>query len=104
MNKKQKLKLLSDWKRFHISSRNQYSELRRIFGSEPENSITDLTCDLLEEYTKLVSEKLGDECGWLEWFAFENDLGKKGFLVTYSDGKNSIRVKTIKDLLKVIEN
>lgn len=32
---------------------------------------------LLYDYIKLVSELAGDSLGWIDWYVWENDFGKK---------------------------
>ncbi len=103
MNKKQKLKLLREWKNLYVLAEKQYVGLKDVCGSGVENPITTLTYDILGKYTKLVSEKVGDEQEWLDWFVWENDLGKKCLQVSLYDGILSIKVKSIEDLLFVIE-
>jgi hypothetical protein len=54
-------------------------------------------------YTNAVSLLVGDEGDWLNWFAWENDFGKKELQVGFSDG-HKLAVKAVEDLLFVIKH
>jgi hypothetical protein len=55
-----------------------------------------------DSYAALVSDTIEDDNEFVQWFIWDNDCGKRAFKVTFKNGK-SIKVKTVKDLIKVIE-
>ena len=57
----------------------------------------------LSDYISLVAKLVGDKGEWVEWFVWENNFGDKGGLVTWNNGKVEVKVKTVKDLYRVIK-
>lgn len=71
-----------------------------IFSFCPESPFFDLYGKMIDNQIRLIAKIIGDEYDYLNWFFFENDLGKKSFEVTF-EGK-SIQVKDVDSLLEVI--
>lgn len=34
---------------------------------------------IFDDYSREISRRIGDENGWLAWFIYENDCGRRGF-------------------------
>ena len=79
-----------------------YQKLRDAFGATPESEVVKALYETHGEYTKLVSEKVGDKDGWLEWFLWENDAGAKGLEAKAPGWKKARKIKTVKDLEAII--
>jgi len=58
--------------------------------------------DLFIAYSRLVSEKVGDDSDWLGWFIFDNDCGKKALEAKAGSWKKARKIRTVKDLEAII--
>ena len=56
---------------------------------------------LQDHYITLLSEFVGDSNGWIDWYIYDNNLGKRGLIVRL-DGKPPIAVRDISGLVDVI--
>ena len=104
MIRAEKLDLLNQWVCLYLRTRLVYKNLRQMFDAAPECEVISIADDIHEEYTKLVAEKVGDEDNWLDWYLFENDAGEKGFEAKAANWKKGRKIKTLEDLLDLIEN
>lgn len=79
----------------------QLQALGKLTGFAPEAPLPDAVGRLMEAYTAAVSEVLGDETKWLDWFWLECDMGKRPLpaLVCHH---GEIVVGTLEDLARVI--
>lgn len=57
--------------------------------------------DCLVEFAE---KAIGDEHGWLNWFIWDNECGEKGLGAHLSSGKKKKNVRTVNDLVFLIEN
>jgi hypothetical protein len=44
----------------------------------------------LDDYINLLSEAVGDDSDWIEWYVFENEMGKKGMEAGYNGKEEKI--------------
>ena len=49
-------------------------------------AICEVGYHFLDDYIKLLSEAVGDDSDWIDWYVFEDEMGKKGMKAGY-DGK-----------------
>lgn len=71
-----------------------------VFGPVVESPIMDAMWVFFGDMVDIVAEKIGDNGGWLEWFIWEDEWGRKEYDAGYDDDVRPI--KTIEDLLWVI--
>lgn len=57
--------------------------------------------NLIEEYTKLVSKVIGDECEWLDYYQYDCNWGKKPLEVTMTNGEK-ILLDSLPNLATII--
>lgn len=100
MNKEQKLKLLVNFKTNYNNISSTLDKLNALVGGSPEGKLFNSVYDFIDSYIQTLAVIIGDEHGWLEWYIYDNDWGKKGYGATI-DGK-TINIKTFDDLLEVI--
>lgn len=107
----ERLDLLKTWLSHHLRMEILYKELRKTFNASPECHANDVVQKIFLDYTALVAEKVGDlGChqtkfsGWLDWYLYDNGAGEKGFEAKASNWKTSKRIKSLEDLLDLIEN
>lgn len=71
---------------------------------EPEGPLFTLLCEQQGEYTKAVAELVGDTTfGWLEWYAYENDYGRKGHPAAARECDKLRPIRTVAQLARLIE-
>jgi hypothetical protein len=55
----------------------------------------------LDDYIRVLSELVGDVGGWVSWYVFENDFGKKGLEAGYNG--YTPKITSVDELWKLIE-
>lgn len=101
---------LNEFKESLIDLKSFMSELDRLHHALDmiaKGSVSEIGSKFIEDYITLLEKHVGDEGNWVTWYVFQNDFGKKGLTVEFTDKKkkrkaNKMRVKSIKDLYKVI--
>ena len=101
MKREEATKLITLWvdraKALHAA---QYS-LNTLLMASPEAPIFKAAWDMFTGYTKQLAEALGDEDGWMEWFAWECQLGEKPMEMSFANGEKLL-VVGVDDLVDVI--
>jgi len=91
-------RLLQRWFAMFLRIEATYANLKKSFGNIVECEVISTMYDLHGEYTKLVAENVGDDFGWLEWYLWDNEGGKRGLLAKAASWKKDRKIKTLKDL------
>ncbi|GAB4059234.1 hypothetical protein [Uliginosibacterium sediminicola] len=94
--------LLTEWQGVIEELNAQHAVLRKALLVQLECPVIAAANTLVSSYTQAVSVIVGCDVAddWLEWYALENDFGRKGFEAGY-DGK--LRpIRTLQDLLDLI--
>ena len=97
-----KIKLLEEWKAAIEASDKVMDALDKVVGPN-DGPLRHSVWTMQAAYTRAISLIVGDEGEWLEWFACENDMGEKGLSARAAAGKPMRKIKTLKQLLAVIE-
>jgi hypothetical protein len=58
---------------------------------------------MFDDVTKLTEREIGDSFGWVSWFVWDNDCGNKRLEAKASAWKARRKIRTVKDLVKLIE-
>lgn len=66
----------------------------------PESPVFEATDILIECLVSIVATAVGDDYKWVDWFVFENEMGRKG-LEAGKTGRFK-PIKTAEDLLEMI--
>lgn len=93
--------LVEAWKRHGEELHRVQKLLSDVTGSCPDSLLNATTWGMFAGYTKALSSMMGDEDGWLEWFAWECDFGKNAKEMQFSDGEK-LMVVGVEDLLDAI--
>ena len=111
MTRKEKLSLLTDWKNSYIKLDNAYDKLSKAFGCHLiDSDIFDSAFMMFDRYTKTVAMLL--DCNntllchvedWLSWYCYETNMGSKDMDAQADSWKKARKIKTVKDLLDIIE-
>jgi len=101
MERREKLKILEDWQVLMLDSVEVRDSLTAIIGWDENGKIFRLLERMKELASKSVVMTGTASEDWLDWYAYENDYGKKGNAAGIAG--NLTPVKSVGDLLDVIE-
>jgi hypothetical protein len=79
----------------------QYEALQALTGADVECALLAPVWPIWTAYTVAVSELVGDENEWLQWYELECEMGRRPTEVTSTAGKK-ITVRTLRQLARVI--
>ena len=97
-----KLKLLQEWQTTIRNSDKALAALDKAVGPT-DGPLKESIWRMQATYTRAISLIVGDKWEWLEWFACDNDMGKKGLTASAGTGKPLKPIKTLAQLLAVVE-
>ena len=100
MESKDKLKALQVWEQVTKAVDKQLDDFEKLFGFV-ESPFTDAVYRMMYEYTYDVAKNVGDASDWLNWYQFENGMGKKCLSAGYDDDMR--KIKTLEDLLWLLD-
>ena len=95
------VKRLEAWKKRHDALAQQAQALAHLTGAMPDCPLLLPVWDVWSAYTVAVSELVGDDNEWLQWYQFECDMGRAPMEVS-SLGGRTIKVRTLRQLATVI--
>lgn len=91
---------LRHWKRLHSDLMTVYGDMNTLTGAMTDSKLMSPVFAIWEAYTAAVSELIGDEAEWLQWYELECDMGKRPKSVVLSNCE--LEVKTLRHLAKII--
>jgi len=98
-------RLVSSWVDTAIRVQDTFGKIEDAFMASPENEIRSSIWGMFGEYTKTLAAQLSDDAedasGWLEWFAWECDFGRKPMEMVFADGEK-LMVNGVSDLIAAI--
>jgi hypothetical protein len=77
-----------------------YKAARDAMGVEVDGPLFNPVFRALESYLQMTAAAIGDECGSLEWFVHDNDMGRG--VLTAGAADDMREIKTADDLLWLI--
>jgi hypothetical protein len=77
-------------------------ELQALFGSNETSVVNKRVASVRVLFMKGLALCIGDESEWLEWYAYDNDYGKKKHVVALSKDDIAKPVKTLFDLAVIL--
>lgn len=101
MTKTEKLAILREWAVQMETADLLIDPIADALKLTPESPIHAAICGLQAAYTKAVGKLVGDKADWLDWYATENDFGRKAL----DAGPNGATrpISTLADLIWVME-
>lgn len=102
MTKEEKLARLNRWVNAFHAVDTQMNALEAVVGPLVESTLFDAVWNTFQAYTDAVSKLVGDECGWLDWYSCENDMGKKGLGASPDADTEPIVVDSTEKLLRMV--
>ncbi len=97
-----KLKLLEEWQTTIRNSDAALAALDNAIGPH-DGPLRQSIYTMQAKYTRAISLIVGDKWEWLEWFACQNQMGSKGMTASLGAGKPMKPIRTLKQLLALIE-
>lgn len=101
MNKEQFIKLMAVIKERHDSLENVYDKLDDIFGDVGDKFIDSTS---LFSIIKTISEIIGDDESWIEWYIYEKEWGTKEDMEVTDANNNVVPSETLEDLWELIQS
>ena len=101
MNQKDKIALLTEWQARMEAADNLIDPITEVLGLAVESPIHQAVWGLQNAYTEAVGKLVGDQAAWLDWYANENDFGRKHMEAGPKDATRHI--STLADLVWVME-
>lgn len=101
MTQNEKIALLAEWQARTEASNRLIEPITEVLGLQVESPIHLAVWNLQEVYTKAVGKLVGDPAEWLDWYANENDFGRKHMEAGPKDATRHI--STLADLVWVME-
>lgn len=103
--KKEKMKELERWFSHFQALQSFMDDMRELFGIMTEGRFENTVWGVFNDYTNLVSDKVGDDHHeWLDWFLWDNEAGKRAFEAQAASWTKPRPIKTLSDLYDVIND
>ena len=103
MNHNERLELLKEWETCYNDIDGTWETLSDLFNMYPDSPVGKIIWNTFELYTKLVSKSVGDNAEWLDWYCWENDMGKNAYEAKASNWKEDKKITSIEILCDLIE-
>ena len=101
MTREKKLALLRQWEASYLELDLQMDRLSAVVGSMVHSPFGEAVWGAWDNYTCALAELVGDGYEWLNWYCFDNDMGKKAYEAGWEGDMRPITQAT--DLLWLIE-
>jgi len=101
MNRHEKMQALKDWQLAIQESDALIAPVREMLLIRPESPINEAVDRLGIALTDATAKLVGDKAEWLDWYAMENDFGRKGLSARFMGHEKPI--KSLEDLMDLIE-
>ena len=95
------LTLLTEWQRHHAAIEKMMDGIKAHMGLDVDGPMFATVWDVFDAYMDALAVEIGDFCGWLGWYRYETEMGKKNMSAGY-DGKTK-HIKTLANLFWLIE-
>jgi hypothetical protein len=93
---------LQAWMERHQAMVAMLDKLYDITQANPGSPLLAEIYGLMDSHTKAVARIVGDTAGWLDWFAYECDFGRRPHEAALK-GEKLTTIRTIKQLARLIE-
>lgn len=101
MNADQIEPILQAWMDKQRAVEAKLDTIYAVLGADPGSQLLEAIYWLMDAHTKAVEQIIGDDEGWLTWFAIETDWGRSNAHHAQIQNK-AVRVRTIKQLARVV--
>lgn len=104
MTRDEKLEWLDRWASGYQVFQAKVDNIEAVFGPLRECTFFDAIWNVFQAYTDAVSVIVGDEEGWLDWYACENDMGASGLKARIGPDTEPVIIDSTEKLLRVVMN
>lgn len=101
MNKEQFIKLMIVIKERYYSLESIYDKFNDLFGDVGDKFISNTS---LFPIIKTISEIIGDNEYWIEWYIYEKEWGTKEDMEVTDVNNNVVPSETLEDLWELIQS
>lgn len=101
MTKEQFIKLMTIVKERYYSLEYIYNKLNELFGEVGDRFIDNTS---LFPIIKTISEIIGDDEGWIEWYIYEKEWGTKEDIEVTDVNNNAVPSETLENLWELIQS
>lgn len=101
MTKEQFIKLMTVVKERYCLLESIYDKLDKLFGEVGDKFINNTS---LFPIIKTISEIIGDDENWIEWYVYEKEWGIKEDMEVIDENNNVVPSETLEDLWKLIQS
>lgn len=92
MNKEESVQLIEQWVESAKKIEIPLDKMSDIFMASPENELSSSVWLMFDKYTQSLAKLIGDEDGWLDWFAWDCDFGRNAKEMTFPNGETLLVV------------
>lgn len=100
MNKEQFIKLMTVIKERYYSLECVYNKLNDLFGDVGDKFMSNVS---IFPIIKTISEIIGDNEDWIEWYVYEKEWGIKEDMEVTDVNNNVVPSETLEDLWELIQ-
>lgn len=93
---------LEAWAAILAEFDRQMDALYALTTAQPDSPLLDAIYRTEEAYTRAVAEQVGDTEGWLAWFRYECDMGRKPLEARRDEKARFAKVRTVKQLARMV--
>lgn len=104
MNQEEIANRLNAWKKRYWAMMAQLESLQKLTGADWDSPMLESILQVWDAYTVAVSEQVGDQAGWLNYYQNECDMGNKPKETRATHGVPFIKLGTVKQLAKIIKD
>lgn len=97
ISKQEMLSILQDWADTRNELHKQCDAFLDLTAAAVDSKMMDSIYRMAGNYTAAVAKSIGDNTGMLEWFEWDNEMGRRGLCVSIANGRER-EIKTLKDL------
>jgi len=103
MNKEEKQALLKEWEAVYSTAQNIYDQGYKLLMCAPESPWASVIFTAFEKYTKVLALVVEDKDQWLEWYVWENKMGKGKLKAKAPQWRTDKNINSTEKLLELIE-
>lgn len=101
MTREQKLAALNRWQQAMEQADAAINPVIDLLQLQPESPVCSAVWKLQRLLTDMTAELVGDQAEWLDWYSYENDMGRNAMKAGWSGFEREIR--TLDDLLWLLD-
>lgn len=102
MNRADVLAIIRPWHERTVELQRQLDAFEALTGARTDHPFANSIWLMHEDYTRAISQQIGDTGEWLSWWHYECNLGRTPKEAYRALGTKALRVSTLERLATVI--